>query len=233
MRQLRLPEPHRHGIELVASLSDQIGGELLRRLQGLGNQATGESGQTLLRSDLLGAAVEAGVPEDDAVAMIDALLALHVLRTNEGWSRQQLAQVVAESPDLTLDPSIKEGLAGRLERYLGVGAVAVISKAFDVVSNYEHVFAAARILTDPRPVFGDDPRQGLLGMVIVQTLRIDYLSSDGQAQAFYVTMDAGGVLQLKEQVERALAKAEALQDSLSQSGVPFVEPDERASTEAL
>lgn len=227
--QLRLPDPHKEGLNALAMLPPETADKLLRVFQDLGT-VRGADTQTprpmLTRHDVISAASSAGVPLDDAEAAIDTLLALHVFRTNQGWSNEQLARAAVESPDAGLQAVDKEVFVAILLRFLAVGAIAILSKAFDVVSDYEHVFGGARILTDSRPVFGDDPRTGQLGMIIVQNLKIDYVHRDGSSGSFYVAMDDANLHELKEKVDRATVKAEVVQQSLAESGVPYIVPDQ-------
>jgi len=209
---------------------------LLTGLSRLGTPAdveTTDEATALTRHELVFAAVSAGISPDEAEAIIDALLALHVFRANEGWSNEQLAEAVSQSPDMGLEADESTSFQARLGQYLAVGAVAIISKAFDVLGDYEHVFGHARILTDARPVFGDDPRAGPLGMVIVQTLKLDYFLQDGQPKSFYVAMENSKLNELREKLDRAAAKAEALQGTLARSGVPYVQPEQDNTTERL
>lgn len=234
--QFRLPDPHKQGLNALVSLPPETAENLLGALHDLGAARAVDAqqpGSALTRHELVSAASEAGVSSDDAEAIIDTLLALHVFRTNQGWSNEKLATSVSESPDMDLQPTAKESFPGLLVRFLGVGAVAILSKAFDVIGDYEHVFRGARILTDSRPVFGDDPRAGQLGMIIVQTLRIDYFLQDGRSQSFYVAMDDANLHELQEKVDRAVVKAEEVQKSLAKSGVPYIVPDQSERTETI
>lgn len=234
MSGVRIPA-HQEALRRLLSLSDETVERVLAALRRLGSEveeSPNEAGAALTRRELVEVVAEVGLG-DDAEALIDALLALHIFRTNEGLSTDQLVTAVTASPDLALDPDSRPAFAALLARFLGVGAVAVVSKAFDVINEYEHVYSGARILTDTRPVFGDDPTTGPLGFIIVQTLRIDYVLRDGTEHSFFVAMDNSKLSELQAWMTRAAAKTEGVQHALAVSGVPYLEPDPPGTADVL
>lgn len=99
-----------------------------------------------------------------------------------------------------------EGRIG-LERLLGTQSVSLAAKALDISYDFERVYTTGRLLTSIRPVF-DSPRQEIIGSTIVQTLRVEFIASNGDQSSISIALDADDVKQLLEECQRATAKAE-------------------------
>jgi hypothetical protein len=91
----------------------------------------------------------------------------------------EAAASVAQSRDLgEIADADREKFKNGLEQLLGIACLRLSAKAWDLTTEYEHVFLSARILTDVRPVFGegdrDDQATTPTAAVIVNTLKLDY-----------------------------------------------------------
>ena len=92
------------------------------------------------------------------------------------------------------------------------------AKAVDLVIDYERLYLKSRILTDIRPVF-DTPRDAIVGSVITHTLRLDYMTYDGDEATTSIALDIKDIRQLAEACQKALGKAKVAED-LMQTTVP-------------
>lgn len=93
-----------------------------------------------------------------------------------------------------------------LERLLALPSIKIGAKAIDISYDFERVYVVGRVLTSIRPVF-DDERRDILGSTVVQTLRLEYLVSDGRQENISVAMDLDDLRALKEECESAIEKA--------------------------
>ncbi len=91
------------------------------------------------------------------------------------------------------------------------------------------MFAGARILTGTRPVINQE-RTAIVGSVITQTLRLDYVNPAGDQTSLTVSMDRADILRLQEACQDALKKAELTkQDIENNPKKEVVMPGEEAN----
>jgi ABC-type xylose transport system substrate-binding protein len=104
-------------------------------------------------------------------------------------------------------------------------SLGVTAKAIGVTADHEKTYAKARILTDIRAVFGEEIGEKPAAAVIVHTLRIAYhsLYENGDS-AFYIAMDIKDLQNLQAQIHRALAKENALAQTLAASNLILLSP---------
>lgn len=161
-----------------------------------------------------------GISEADLRATLTATVSLHSMLTDA-------------APSISLDALIsgivnssrienKAVLGGRLMELLKVDdSLGVTAKARDVMTEHDHIFCKARILSDIRPVFSDEPDRAS-GAVIIHHLKIGY-HQDHKHRDFYVALDTNDLAALKETIARAEKKSAALEAILKQSKVPYLE----------
>jgi hypothetical protein len=141
-----------------------------------------------------------------------------------------LAQDVDDAGELAValskDPAIdglndvqRAQLAKRLEGLMQSPSLRLTAKAVDIRTEYEHVFADARILTDIRPVFSDRNADTPAAGVVVDTLKLDYYGTDGNRRSFYVALDEEDLVSIKEQATRALAKSKGMRGVLESANL--------------
>ena len=97
-----------------------------------------------------------------------------------------------------------------LERLLNVPSITATAKALDLSYDFARLCMATRILTDIRPVFGEEngKKTEIIGTTITQTLRIEYNSPVGNEQTISFAMDLDDIKQLMASCEEAIHKAE-------------------------
>jgi len=135
----------------------------------------------------------------------------------------QALEQSSEAKGLTLDKLV---LTERLEQLLGCEVIAISTKASALFFSYERHATGCQILTDVRPVFGDDPTSAPLAAIIVHSLKIQYHEDQDTAREFYVSIDAGDLKALRDASDRALAKAESLQAILQTAQIKGIAPEE-------
>jgi hypothetical protein len=197
---LSVPPNFREALTVLARLEASAA----LRLTEFFASTTGLSTPEQLTEGLI-AAVPATAPF--ASELVDALTSL-IARWVEGDQVKpvDVAKAVSKYSGLRLEDAERSTLADRLERLLVIDCLRLTSKAIDVITDYEHVFAGARILTDIRPVFRGPVTELPAGAVTVDTLKIDYFGPDNELTSFHVALDRSDLLQLQAAVKRALDK---------------------------
>ena len=133
-------------------------------------------------------------------------------------------EVLAASSDmdeLKPDPA-HNTLAARLAALLSVPAVAIGAKAATISVESERHLTNSRILTDARPIFADDEIGAPLTTIILHTIKLEY-HEDGEFHNFFASLDLDDLKKLKSHIDRALAKATALQATFQSAGLPISE----------
>jgi hypothetical protein len=94
-----------------------------------------------------------------------------------------------------------------LLRLLTLPSITLAAKALDISYDFERVYASARFLTSVRPVY-NDARDDIVGATIVQTLRLDYVSANGDENSISIAIDLEDIKRLQRACEEALSKAD-------------------------
>lgn len=101
-------------------------------------------------------------------------------------------------------------------------SIGVTEKALNVMVDHARIFRNARIITDLRPVFRQDPSKPPAAAVTIHTLKIEY-REDNQEKDFFVALDSMDIAQLEKLVARAKLKEVALKNTLSSSTITILE----------
>jgi len=214
---MKVPDRHKRALADLASLQDGTMSALAAALAG--------APPVLLPQDLagkIGGRVDLELPK--LQALMEMLISMSGSRTRRGATVAAfVAEVIAAAKDAEVDvaPDKWEALAARLALLLPCPSIGITSKALDVLTQHEHVYARSRVLTDLRPVFDTDvisrPRAG----VIVHQLEIRYYQDSGERR-FFVALDSEDVKELREVVERAAAKEERLCGVAAEAGIAIL-----------
>jgi hypothetical protein len=192
--------------------------------------AISESGPTLTSAKFYAQIVEK-VPNIDRATIASVIRAAFSLysgmqKSKTPASAEEVAAGVVNSSLIAkhteLSPDFKATLSNRLGRILKFDKViSVTSKAFDVMTEHDKIFCNARILSDIRPVFADNPDTADAA-VIIHNLQIGF-HQQGEHHEIYVALDTSDILKLKEVVERAELKTKALEAILKRAQLPYLE----------
>lgn len=121
-------------------------------------------------------------------------------------------------PDDSLDR-----LADLLIRLLSIEKLKLGQNAQSLHTEFERLFADARIMTDVRPLFSEDPKAPPRAAVLAHTLRIDFSSSSSPDGQLYFALDDSDLDGLLEQVKRAKEKSQTLKALLKQTNILEIE----------
>jgi hypothetical protein len=170
------------------------------------------------------------IEQSKILSVFRVVFILYAMKDKTGASAKELAQKVAESYSTSQSkesrpsPEKVDALKIRLSQLLSHDkTVAVTAKAFDVMTEHEHVFCNARIISDIRPVFAESISSAAAA-VIIHNLQIGFHDSgSGEHKQFYVALDTNDIQSLKALVERAEKKTLALEAILKTAKVPYLE----------
>jgi hypothetical protein len=104
------------------------------------------------------------------------------------------------------------------------GAIEFSSKALDVLMANERNCYGARIITDLRPVFTENPADEPAGAVILHMLKFQYRDGERDKE-FSIALDSHDIQLLKHLVERALIKEATLLKLTAKINLPIVRPE--------
>jgi hypothetical protein len=154
--------------------------------------------------------------------VIEMLISVGLYPTRPGLTVDGVAETIVT--DLGLEGEEGERLATRMHDLLSLEAVQLLAKSADLLTEHEHLFLEARVVSDIRPVFlGVEEEEGehAAAAVLVHTLRLAYQDAKGRHD-FYLALDRSDVEQLRSIAERALDKEVSLQALLTAADVPEI-----------
>lgn len=208
-----MPEPYRAGLGRLAAWSD-------RQIQAL-DDALATSAATLEPRPLVASLSPSleGVDDEAIWEVLTALLSLYSAAESNSLKLVDLSASVAQSPDLKIDiPDQRELLAKRLTQLTRHQSLLITAKAFGVLTANEKSYHRARVVTDIRPVFGEDLGRPAAAL-IVHMLSIAFHQGHGaerwSVDEVHVALDSKDVRQLSEVLRRAEDKAASLAQTLA------------------
>ncbi|MGD0459119.1 MAG: hypothetical protein ABSC21_15395 [Terriglobia bacterium] len=173
------------------------------------------------------------ISQQNAVKIVRAIVSLYAARFYSGDTPapidefvEDLWQALVQSgrKELQVPPEDKERIKARFKRLLSLETFSLGSKAIGLQYEHEHSFCTARILTDARPLYGQDVKSPPKAAVIIHNLKVSYHQESSEAlKEFYVAMDASDIKKLKEVLDRAQSKAASLRSLLDSIGVVVLE----------
>jgi hypothetical protein len=216
---LKIPEPYRPGVSVLANLPESSYKAIL--------EALSRSPSSFTRNRELVAWIASEVkdtPALDLAKLVDTLTSLYRLRLRRpGTSIQTLADDVTVAARDIPNFKVPEGVAftERLAALLALNSLNTIAlKAKELQLESERTFCEARIITDVRPVFGENVDDSP-SMIIVHTLKLGFHESGHKD--IYVALDAADIASLKKTLERAEDKARKLKALLDATGIRSID----------
>ena len=170
------------------------------------------------------------IPGDDLADILMMLASMYLTSQARSETKERFVEAIvraARSIERLRDLMINwDDAPGLLSALLACSdSLGVTAKAIGVTADHEKTYAKARILTDMRPIFGEQIGDKPAAAVVVHTLRIAYRSLyENGNSAFYVAMDVNDLQNLQEQISRALAKETALAQTLAASNLKLLSP---------
>jgi hypothetical protein len=209
---LTIPPTHRPGIDALLSLPPGDVDQLVEVLSALSDAASPRA---------VAAHVAAHMPSMSssiAESIVGALYSLYAVQNSMESASAELAEEVTAAAERTplqktVERAGREHAVQTLSKLLGISRMAEKTKALDLLSEFDRNFHSARILTDIRPVFGDDPAKPPQEAYITHTLKITYHENRDTKNSFYA-LDSDDLRELGEAIERAEVKERSLRKFL-------------------
>ncbi|MGD1156428.1 MAG: hypothetical protein ABSA41_11420 [Terriglobia bacterium] len=224
---LSVPSKYVAGMSAIIALSEDSVEELIAALSKIATSINLKA----ITSET--AANVKSISKQDVGRIVRAIVSLYAARSYSGNPPvpvdefvDDLLQALGESgrKELQFPPQDKERIKARFGRLLNVEAFIVGAKALNLQYEHGNTFCAVRILTDARPVYGQDPKLPPKTVVIIHTLKVSYHQESSAAlKEFYVAMDAEDISKLKDALDRAQSKAVSLKSLLDLTGVLVLE----------
>jgi len=163
------------------------------------------------------------VGADDLKGILGFVYGLYNVRQSSQLNnRQFLEELIAgvrqhAKPELTEDdlPRMRD----RFRRILSIKKLSTLSKARNLQRAGERLYCDATIVSDVRPVFGQDVKSRPVGAVITHTLKLAYHEGLDHKE-FFITLDEVDLEELQEVFDRAKQKSQSLTTLLADMKIP-------------
>ncbi len=163
------------------------------------------------------------IPADRLTPMMETLYTMYQIRELSGVKpsrfKADLMEAIEKHPQFQAGPKEMTKISPMLDRLLNIETLNTIAKAARLLRDGERLYCSGKILSDIRPVFGQDPAARPNGAVITHTLKIGYHEGSGHVE-FHVVLDSADLLALAEVVKRAEIKDQTLRDLLKSANLP-------------
>jgi hypothetical protein len=163
------------------------------------------------------------IPSEQLERVIDTLYTLYYIRDLSGVKHSRfindLMAGIQNSPHLQTPSKGLSKLRTALEKLLDIDTLNTISKAARLQRDGERLYCVAKVLSDVRPVFKNDPAAQPIGAVLTHTLKVGY-HEGREHKEFHVILDSDDLTALGEVVRRAEAKDKSLREFLKNAGLP-------------
>jgi hypothetical protein len=214
---LKVPSHFIPMLNSIRKLSESSAKELLKALESTSIESSSEE-----MCEHIAAKVPS-IPKEELAEITDVLYAMYHVREFSDLSRNGFLKELVDSVREHADPSIADEelplIRQRFKDLLSIGTLETISKAVGLQRENQRIYCEAKIISDIRPIFGDDVKQKPVAATLEHSLQLHY-HEDGDHKQFYVVLDEVDLENLEQAVQRAKTKADTLTKVLSDSGIP-------------
>lgn len=225
MALIRIPERQLDGFIALLSLSDEQVDALISALEH-------DAPPKLLPLSIAKGIADAvpGISFADLSKIVETALGLYFTRLHQEASPESLAKEVYEairgSGVKQFDPLIEneEKVTARLSKLLGIESLNTLSKALVVLQANENMFHDARIVTEIRPIFGSNPENAPTAAIVMHMLNVTFHRRT-DLKEFYVALDVKDLNEMKEAIDRAIAKEKSIRSLLEASNISNISLD--------
>ena len=163
------------------------------------------------------------IPSEDLTEIIETIYSLYHVREFAEVTRarfiRDLVENLLSNVDFGLTKVDASTVGKKFQRLLNVKTLNILSKAIRLQRDGERIYCDARIISDIRPVFGDDIEKGPASAVITHTLKLTYHEM-GEHKEFFIVLDEQDLISLQETIDRAQSKNATLSDLLKSANIP-------------
>ena len=211
MAELKIPPDEQAGLARLEALSDQEASNLLLVIRSAASKADTDG---LTVADL---PEVPGMSRADVEQILDTVISLYHVRA---FSEVELPEFIADIAASLRSVGRKGGkeFLTRLTDFLAVEDLNRAAKSSALRYEQERSVHRLRILTDARPVFGNDITESPEAVVILHTLKIEYHHAGRLGEVFFA-LDEKDLESLKRTIQRAELKATSLRSALAKAKV--------------
>lgn len=171
-------------------------------------------------------------PKNDFAEVIKTILSLFPPMISSRKSVNAFIKdlMMALTANVKVDDSLTqqnfETLEKRLIDLLKIPSLSVNAKAVSVYFENAKSYISSRVLSDVRPVFGleDD---SVSGMVLVHTLKLEYVEDSSDTKEIYLAMDEGDIDDLISKLEREKIKIKKIKTTLANGQINIIDLDDK------
>jgi hypothetical protein len=205
---MALPIPQRYvlRVNLVRKLSDDAFEGLVSALSTATIRSTSEA-----MAAEIGAV--AGIDKDDLEDIVDLVYAIYHVREFSELSHREFFREFLDGIKKQSDPPVSEdelkNLGARVRSLLQIENLQNLGKAINLQREGERLYCGSRIISDLRPVFGEEVKDEPEAVVLMHTLKLSY-HENGEHRSFFLILDEADLSNLRSVIERAQTKSETL-----------------------
>ena len=133
-----------------------------------------------------------------------------------------LRSIERATPPIDLSGDKRSRAKDRITKLLALEPLSAATKAIHLQHDFERLLTHSRILTDARPVYGQDPSGKPLAMIITHTLKLTYSKGDDSTTDLYLALDSEDIADLKQVLNRAETKAKSLAKTFVIADIPVL-----------
>ena len=157
-------------------------------------------------------------------ALVRAISSLVGISTIFELTTDEAADQVASSPDLKVPEEEQQQLSARIKSLASCRCIRLREKIATLGREHQRVFLDARIMTDVRPIFGDEVESELEGVLVSHTLKLEYLDEEKNVGAFHIVLDNQDIGTVEKCIARAKDKNERVASILDNVGLSDFSP---------
>jgi hypothetical protein len=214
---LQIPKQHLPSVAKILQLSDAAVDELISALS-----STTISAEAATMAEKVAGSVSS-ISSEDLTEILETIYSFYHVREFAEVTRarfiRDLVDNLVSNPDFSLKKADAPIVGKRFQRLLNVRTLNILSKAIRLQRDGERIYCDAKIISDIRPVFGDDIEKGPASAVITHTLKLSYHEM-GEHKEFFIVLDEQDLVVLQETIGRAQSKKEALNNLLKLANIP-------------
>jgi hypothetical protein len=220
MARLSIPEKYQAGVAKIRELDDITVQQLRSALDQLVAKRVERPSTSPSQpvTELTAQAIESISLRDrpDMRDIAAALASMYAVKQQRDYSTDEFVGLIADAlqevDQLKIDE--RESFTKKLHALLDSDVFNIIAKIEDLATEDERRFCHARILTDLRPVFGNNPADGFKAMIVMHHLKLAFHTNSPGDHDLHVVLDAEDLQELRRVIDRAEAKAHSLKATL-------------------
>lgn len=223
MSALAIPTEYEGGIIVIKSLSDSDVSRILEILKDASPSSDQADVVRMLRPIL------PAIPEPDIEKLVETLYSLYLFRSHSDVSIDRFVADLSEATRESGNPEVRTSnpdevaiLKNKFKSLLTVRPLSTLAKAHGLQYDFANIFWDAKVISDIRPVWDGDVKKPPEGIVITQTLKLEYHYARGHGE-IYVCLDKDDIEKLISILERARDKAVTLKSLATASSMKILD----------